>query len=106
VPRTVLIVDDHDALERVGGQGEEALGGDERRAVLALLGDDRARAPAQQLARRAHDRGALGQLADLGVVEHQAVDALDHLHEVVARDVDPEVQGEGGGPVTMRGSDE
>ena len=36
-----------DVLQRIGGQREEALVGEQRRAVLALLGDDRRRAPAE-----------------------------------------------------------
>ena len=91
-----------DALQRVGGQREEALPRDERGAVLALLGHDHARAPATPPAPPAapHERisraaasevGLAGQLAQLGVVEDHAVDALDRAHERVAGDVDPQV---------------
>ena len=78
-------------LEREAGQGEEAVLGEQRRAVLALLGDDRARA---QLHHRAGGPGEVrlaGQLADLGVVDDQAVDLGDRRQQRVLGGFDPEV---------------
>ena len=40
-----------DLLERIRRQREDVLLGEERRAVLALLGDDRLEAPPEQLLR-------------------------------------------------------
>ena len=80
-----------DLLERVGGQREEAVGGHEDGAVLALLGDDRRRPPGEDLARRGHQVRPPGELAHLGVVEHDAVDLADDVDERVAGDVDPQV---------------
>ena len=64
-------------LEREAGQGEEAVLGEERGAVLALLGDHRARSHRHHRAGGAGEVRLAGQLADLGVVDDQAVDLGD-----------------------------
>ena len=74
-----------DALERIGRQREEALLGEERRAVLALLDHDHARAPLADAPGGAAQVRLAGQLANLGVVEQHRVDQLDRLDERVAR---------------------
>ena len=81
----------YDVLEREGGQPEEALVGHHRGAVLPLLGDDHARAPFAYLPGGSHQVGLTGELAQLGVVEHQAVDLRDRLDQRVARGLDPQV---------------
>ena len=60
-------------------------------AVLALLGDDDPRPQAEHVAGGRDEVGLPGQLAQLLVVEDQAVDERDHLEQLVARDVDPQV---------------
>ena len=78
-------------LQREAGQGEEAVLGEERGAVLALLGDHR---PRPQLHHRAGGPGQVGlagQLADLGVVDDQAVDLGDRRPQRVPGGLDPEV---------------
>ena len=78
-------------VEREAGQGEEALRGEQRRAVLALLGDDGARAELHHGAGGAGQVRLAGQLADLGVVDDQAVDLGDRRQQRVLGRVDPEV---------------
>ena len=51
-----------DVLERVAGQREEAVLGEQRRAVLALLGDDHARPHRHHRARGAGQVGLAGEL--------------------------------------------
>ena len=63
-----------DRLEREGREGEEAVLGEQRRAVLALLGDDHARPHLHHLARGAHEVRLLGEHAQLRVVQEQDVD--------------------------------
>ena len=58
---------------------------DQHRAVLALLGDHRRRAHRRGLPRRTRDGRLAGQLAHLRVVQHHAVDALDHRDQIVTR---------------------
>ena len=64
-------------LERIAGQREEAVLGEQRGAVLALLGDDHARPERHHLARSAHEVRLLGQHAQLGVVHQHQVDGAD-----------------------------
>ncbi len=89
----------HDLLQRVRGERKEGVARDERRAVLALLGDDDPRpaavrsAPAEDLACRRDDVRATGELAELAVVEDHAVDFAHDLDEGLARRLDPQVHG-------------
>ena len=78
-------------VERDAGKGEEAVRGEEGRAVLALLGDDGARAELHRGAGGAGQVRLAGQLADLGVVDDQAVDLGDRRQQRVLGGVDPEV---------------
>ncbi len=94
-----------DALERESGEREEALGCDQRGAVLALLGHDDPRStlsahpgslgaggrPGEDLAGRGEQVGLARQLAQLGVVEDEAVDGSIACTSDVAGDVDPQV---------------
>ena len=80
-----------DGPDGVGREREEGIGGDECRSVLALLGDDGLRAPAENLARGRDRVRQPRELAKLGVVQDHAVDAADDVDEVVASGVDPEV---------------
>jgi hypothetical protein len=81
---------DH-GLERERREREVGVGRDHHRAVLALLGDDDARPQELHVARGRDQVRPAGELAQLGVVQEHAVDAPDHLHELVARARDPEV---------------
>src|SRR5690606_32390377 len=76
-----------DVLERDAREAEEALLGEERRAVLALLGHDDARAHRHQLPGGARQVGLAGEHPDLRVVQDHAVDLADRRDERVARRV-------------------
>jgi hypothetical protein len=81
----------HDVLEHVAGDGEELVAGEKGRAVLASLGDDHLGTHIHRCAGRAGQIRLARQLADLGVVQQQAVDLGDRRLQRVPRRVEPEV---------------
>src|SRR4051812_33184862 len=80
-----------DVGRRIGRQREVAVAREEGGAVLALLGDDDARAEVEHGARGAYEVRLVRELLELAVVEDHAVDEPDRAHERLVGDVDPQV---------------
>ena len=78
-------------LERIRRREEDRRLGEHERAVLALLDHDVLRAALHDPARRLHEVELLGELARLGVVERDQIDALEQLEQIGTPALDPEV---------------
>ena len=74
-----------------GGHREGVVAGEQGGAVLAALDDHDPRARFHDPVGGDDQVGFAGQHPQLGVVEQQAVDLADHVHQGVAGGVDPEV---------------
>ncbi len=85
-PRGVLNV-----VQRVGGCAEDGVVGEQKRAVLALLDDERLGAHVADPGRGANQVGLVRQLASLGVVDDEAVDLREGRPEAVRGVLDPVV---------------
>lgn len=83
------------AAERIGRASEE-FGrsiSKEEAAVLATLHDDIARSFRLETATRFHEVGRFSELLGFPVIDHQQVEALQHIMQALVGDIDPQVHG-------------